>query len=281
MMLLNGRIVKEEGLTLLKNKISSLKRKPSLAVIQVGNDEASNIYIRNKEKTAVNLECGFKHIKYDEDVKEEKILEVIDELNNDTSIDGIIVQMPIPKHLNASNIQNRIKSSKDVDGLTDINAGLLFHNKECLSPATAIGIINLLKHYNIELSNKHVVIVGRSNLVGKPLMSLMLNNDATVTICHSKTNNLSEITKTADILIAAVGKKDLITTEMVKDGAVIVDVGINKVNDKLYGDIDFDNVKEKVSYITPVPGGVGQMTILELFNNLYKAYELNKIDSNN
>ena len=182
--------------------------------------------------------------------------------------------MPIPKHLNETLIQNRVKSYKDVDGLTDINAGLLVHNKDSLISCTPHGILTLLNYYDIKISKKHVVIVGRSNLVGKPLINLMLNNDATVTVCHSKTENLSDITKTADILIVAVGRPNFIKEDMVKDGAVVVDVGINRVDDKIVGDVDFDSVSKKVSAITPVPGGVGQMTILELFNNLYKAYHL-------
>lgn len=274
MILLDGKIVKEEKLKLLKIKINELPRKLGLAVIQVGDNPASNIYIKNKEKMALLLNVNFNHIKYDEDVEEEEILKKIDELNNDELIDGILIQMPISKHLNESIIQNRVLPSKDVDGLTDINAGLLMHNKECLIPCTPLGILELLKHYEINVKGKHVVIVGRSNLVGKPLHNLMLNNDATVTVCHSHTNNLSDITKLADILVVAVGKPNLITKDMVKENAVVIDVGINKVDDKLCGDVDFNSVKDITSYITPVPGGVGQMTVLELFNNLYKTYNL-------
>ena len=173
-------------------------------------------------------------------------------------------------------VQNRVLQNKDVDGLTDINMGLLSHNKDSLVPCTPYGIMELLKYYNISIEGKHVVIVGRSNLVGKPLASLMLNNNATVTVCHSYTKNLESITKTADILVVAAGKKGLITGEMIKDGAIVVDVGINRIDGKLYGDVDFESVKDKVSAITPVPNGVGQMTVLELFNNLYKAYNMSK-----
>lgn len=274
MFLLDGRKVKEVGLENLKSKLAKLDKTLTLAVIQIGNDPASNIYVSNKNKTAAKLGCNFIHIKFDETVEEKEVLEKIDELNYDEDIDGILVQMPIPKHLNETLIQNRVKSYKDVDGLTDINAGLLVHNKDSLISCTPHGILTLLNYYDIKISKKQVVIVGRSNLVGKPLINLMLNNDATVTVCHSKTENLSDITKTADILIVAVGRPNFIKEDMVKDGAVVVDVGINRVDDKIVGDVDFDSVSKKVSAITPVPGGVGQMTILELFNNLYKAYHL-------
>lgn len=274
MFLLDGRKVKEVGLENLKSKLAKLDKTLTLAVIQIGNDPASNIYVSNKNKTATKLGCNFIHIKFDETVEEKEVLEKIDELNYDEDIDGILVQMPIPKHLNETLIQNRVKSYKDVDGLTDINAGLLVHNKDSLISCTPHGILTLLNYYDIKISKRHVVIVGRSNLVGKPLINLMLNNDATVTVCHSKTENLSDITKTADILIVAVGRPNFIKEDMVKDGAVVVDVGINRVDDKIVGDVDFDSVSKKVSAITPVPGGVGQMTILELFKNLYKAYHL-------
>ena len=257
MFLLDGRKVKEVGLENLKSKLAKLDKTLTLAVIQIGNDPASNIYVSNKNKTATKLGCNFIHIKFDETVEEKEVLEKIDELNYDEDIDGILVQMPIPKHLNETLIQNRVKSYKDV-----------------LISCTPHGILTLLNYYDIKISKKHVVIVGRSNLVGKPLINLMLNNDATVTVCHSKTENLSDITKTADILIVAVGRPNFIKEDMVKDGAVVVDVGINRVDDKIVGDVDFDSVSKKVSAITPVPGGVGQMTILELFNNLYKAYHL-------
>ena len=278
MRLLDGKKIKLEKVEELKKEISSLKRKPGIVVIQVGNDEASNVYVKNKEKTALDLGCNFEHIKFEEDTPEDVLLGKIDKLNEDSNVDGIIVQMPLPKHLNTNLIQNRVSYKKDIDGLTDINAGLLFHNKDSLIPCTPKGIMEMLDYYNISVSGKHVVIVGRSELVGRPLMSLMLNNNATVTICHSYTNNMEKITKKADILICAVGKKHIITKEMVRKGAVVIDVGINREDGKLYGDVDFDNVKDKASYITPVPGGVGQMTVLSLYQNLLKAYRLNNLD---
>lgn len=276
MTILDGKRIKEEKIAELKKEIDLLDRKPGIAVIQVGNNEASNVYIKSKEKTANDLGCNFHHIKFDENVKEEEILKKIDELNDDKQIDGILVQMPIPNHLNTNLIQNRVNPIKDIDGLTDINSGLLLHNKISHIPCTPKGIMEIFKYYNIDIKGKHVVIVGRSDLVGKPLMSLMLNNNATVTICHSYTFNLKNITQLADILIVAVGKKHIITSDMVKDGVIVIDVGINRIDNKLYGDVDYENVKEKSSYITPVPGGVGQTTVLSLYQNLINAYRLNK-----
>lgn len=274
MELLDGKKIKLEKIEELKNEVSKLKRKPSIVVIQVGDDPASSVYVKNKEKSALDLGCVFEHIKFDADVDEDLILGKIDKLNEDDNVDGIIVQMPLPSKFNTTKIQNRVSHKKDIDGLTDINAGLLFHNKDTLIPCTPKGIMEMLDYYNISVSGKHVVIVGRSELVGRPLMSLMLNNNATVTICHSYTSNLKDICKKADILVAAVGKKHMITKDMVKKGAVVIDVGINRDDGKLYGDVDFDNVKDIASYITPVPGGVGQMTVLALYQNLLKAYRL-------
>ena len=272
MELLDGKKIKKERIEELKKEIANLDRKPGIAVVQIGNDPASCVYVGNKEKTALNLGCYFKHVKLEENVSEEEVISKINELNCDNEIDGIIVQMPLPKHLNTSKILNSVNKDKDIDGLTDINAGLLFHNKDCFIPCTPKGILSILNYYNIDTKGKHVVIIGRSELVGKPLMALMLNNNATVTICHSYTNNLMNITKDADILIVAVGKKHLINEAFIKEGAVIIDVGINREDGKLYGDVNFDAVKDKCSYITPVPGGVGQMTVLSLYENLLKAY---------
>ena len=275
MILLDGRVVKQKVLEELKEITSKLDTKLGLAVIQVGEDEASKVYVRQKEKMANELGFNFIHKKLNEKVSQEELLNEIDKLNEDKNVHGILVQMPIPKHLNAKVVQNRILPYKDVDGLTDINAGKLMHNKDGLVPCTPQGIVDLLKEYNIELEGKNVVIVGRSDLVGKPLAALMINNNATVTLCHSKTKNLSDITKNADIVVMAVGKARLLKSEDIKNDAVIVDVGINRMEyGSLCGDVDFEGVKDKVSYITPVPGGVGQMTVAELAMNTYKAYLL-------
>lgn len=273
MELLDGKVVKAKLLEDLKDKINKLDTKLGLTVIQVGEDPASSVYVRQKNKMAENLGFNFNHIKLDENIKEEDLLNIIEKLNKDDNVDGILVQMPIPNHLNAKKVQNAILPCKDVDGLTDINMGKLSHNIDSLVPCTPMGIIDLLKYYNIDISGKNVVIIGRSDLVGKPLASLMTNNDATVTLCHSKTKNLSFYTKNADILVVAIGRANFIKKEDVKDGAIIVDVGINRMEDgKLCGDVLFEEVKDKASYISPVPGGVGQMTVAELGYNTYKAH---------
>ena len=276
MILLDGKKLKKEKLESLKEKLSKLDKKLGLRVIQVGEDPASTKYVGQKEKMAENLGYDFEHIKEDENITEEKLIKIIDELNSNEDVNGILVQMPLPKHINASKVQNRIDPLKDVDGLTDINSGLLAHNKDCLVPCTPMGIISLLAEYNIELEGKTAVMVGRSDLVGKPMSSLLLNNNATVITCHSKTKNLKDFTSQADILIAAVGKPNFITEDMVKEGAVVIDVGIHVIDGKWCGDVNFDEVSPKCSYITPVPGGVGQMTVAELGENVYKAYQLQK-----
>ena len=273
--LLNGKKVRKEILTKLKTQVEKLPRKLGLCVIQVGNDPASCVYIRQKEKMAEQLNYNFRHLKFKENISEKELLNKIEELNKDDLIDGILVQMPLPKHLNPRVRENAIDPLKDVDGLTDINTGKLFHNVDSLIPCTPKGIIDLLAYYQIPLEGKNVVIIGRSDLVGKPLEGLMTNRNATVTLCHSKTKNLQAITKTADILVVAVGKPHLITKEYIKDGTIIIDVGINRLEDgTLCGDVLFEDVKEKASAITPVPGGVGPMTIAELAQNTYQAYLL-------
>lgn len=273
--LLDGKVVKTMALEGLKKLVNEIERPLGLTVIQVGDNASSNIYIKQKRKMAEFLGFNFNHIKLEDDVTLEEILKIIDELNNDEKVDGILVQMPVPEHLDSKVIQNAINPLKDVDGLTDINMGKLVHKKECLVPCTALGIMELLNYYNISVTSKNVVVVGRSDLVGRPVAELLINSSATVTLCHSKTKDLASITRGADILIVAVGKSRLITKDMVKDGAVVIDVGINKLEDgSLCGDVNFENVKDKCSYITPVPGGVGQMTVLELGFNTYKAYLL-------
>lgn len=273
-MILDGKKLKEKKLNILKEETSKLDKKLTLCVIQVGEDTASEIYVNQKKKMADFVGFAFKHIKLKNDVSEDYLLSIIDKENKDDKTTGIIVQMPLPSHINETKIQNAIDYNKDIDGLSDINTGRLVHNRKALISCTPKGILELLKEYNIKIESKHVVIVGRSNLVGKPLVNLFLNENATVTICHSKTKNLKDYTITADILISAVGKKNLITKDMVKQNAVVIDVGITRENNKLYGDVDFDNVSNKASYITPVPGGVGPMTVTELGYNVLEAYQL-------
>lgn len=276
MELLNGKIVKESIINDLLEKVDKLDRQLGLTVIQVGEDPASDVYIKQKEKMANSLGYSFNHLKYDVNVPEDFLVAKIEELNKDPLIDGILVQMPLPTNLNAKRIQNTISPNKDVDGLTDINMGKLAHNVDALVACTPLGIMEMLKYYDISVQNKNVVIIGRSDLVGKPLFNLMINNNATVTLCHSKTKNLKFYTKNADVLIVAIGKPNFINKDYIKEEAVIIDVGINRINSKLCGDVDFESVKDICSYITPVPGGVGQMTIAELARNVYNAYLLNK-----
>lgn len=270
-MILDGKKISNEILNNLQEKIKDLNL--SLAVIQIGNDPSSNVYIKQKEKICLKMNIEFKHIKLDINIKEEELMEIINKLNNDNTT-GILLQLPIPKYFNLNKIQNYINKDKDVDGFNYYNVNKVISNEEGLIPCTAKGILTLLNAYSIKLESKHVVIVGRSNLVGRPVSNLLLNENATVTICHSKTNNLKEFTKQADILIVAVGKKHLITSDMIKKDSIIIDVGISKIDNKLYGDVEFDKIKDIVSYITPVPGGVGPMTICSLVENLYEAYLL-------
>lgn len=271
--IINGKKLRDEIIEELKKEIKHYMIKPCLAVIQIGDDPASNTYIKAKEKACDEIGIYFKHIKFDETAKEVEVINKILELNNDEYVHGILLQLPLPEGFNADKLINYIARNKDVDGLTDINLGKLYNNKPCLISCTPLGIMKLLENEKIDIEGKKVTIVGRSSLVGKPLLGLMLNNNATVTICHSKTANLSTHTKNADILIVAVGKKHFIKENMVKNDAIIIDVGINKEDGKLYGDVDFDAVKEKVSKITPVPGGVGPMTVAMLMKNVITAYQ--------
>lgn len=275
-MLLEARELKKNILEELKAEITKNNDKIGLAIIQIGDDKASDIYVNQKEKMANFLGFNYKHYKYNSNVSEKELIEKIIELNNNDNINGILVQLPIPKKLNKDKIINSIDYRKDVDGLTDINVGRLVSGKGCLIPCTPLGIINLLDYYNIEVENKNVVIVGRSMLVGKPISSLLINKNATVTVCHSKTKNLKEYTKNADILIVAIGKANFITKDMIKENSIIIDVGINRVGKKLCGDVNFDEVIDKASMITPVPGGIGQMTVASLAQNTYKSYKLTK-----
>ena len=277
--IIDGKLISSKIKEKIKEKIQNFDVKPTLVVIQVGNNEASNVYVKNKKNAAINVGMNFNHIHFEETINEQEIIKTIEKLNKDNTVNGIIVQLPLPHHLNSNKIINHIVPIKDVDGLTTINLGKLFNDEECLTSCTPAGIIELLKAYNIKLEGKCVTIVGRSTLVGKPLIHMLLKENATVVVCHSKTVDLKQFTTKADILIVAAGKKHLICSEMVKNGAIIIDVGINKIDNKLYGDVNFNDVLDKVSYITPVPGGVGPMTIAILLNNTLKSYNMmNKKD---
>ena len=257
----------------IKNSVKGCMIKPCLAVIQVGEDEASNIYIKAKEHACNEAGIYFKHLKYDVNVLEKELINKIIELNNDEYVNGIIVQLPLPGNLNTQRIINHITSSKDVDGLNDINTGKLVNDRDGMVPCTAQGIIELLKSYEVEIEGANVVIVGRGKLVGKPLISLFLRNNATVTVCHSKTKDLRSFTSNADILVVATGSKHLIGRDDVKEGAVVIDVGVTREDGKIYGDVDIDAVKSKVSLITPPVGGVGPMTVAMLLKNVIKNHE--------
>lgn len=258
----------------IKQIINETKITPSLAVIQVGDNKASSIYIKNKKKACEEVGIRFEHIKFNDTISEELVINEIKRLNNDISINGILVQLPLPLGFDEGKIINTISPVKDVDGLTYQNVGNLVLENDCLVPCTPLGVMELLKAYNVRLSGKNVCIVGRSNLVGKPLIQLLLRNDATLSVCHSKSLDIKNHTKQADVLIVAAGHPNLITKDMVKDGVVIIDVGINKEGNLLCGDVDFDNVSKKASLITPVPGGVGPMTVACLLKNVVKAYQI-------
>lgn len=270
-MIIDGKLVSTELKNTLKKQIETYKIKPKLVVIQVGNNEASNVYIKQKIKCADAIGAICVHEKLDENITTSELINLINSLNQDESVNGMIVQLPLPKHIDEYAVLNTIIPSKDVDGLTEINAGKLACSKPGLISCTSNGVIKLLKYYNIEIEGKKVVIVGRSNLVGKPLINLFLMENATVTCCHSKTVDLKHFTLDADILVVAVGKPKLINADMVKEGAVVIDVGINRLETGLCGDVDFENVSKKASYITPVPGGVGAMTVAMLYNNLVET----------
>lgn len=256
----------------LKEKIGALKKAPGLAVVIVGSDPASQIYVRNKIKACGEL--GIRSFSYElpETASQKELEDVLDELAVNPEVNGILLQLPLPKGLNAESATSRIPFEKDVDGFSAENLGLLLLHKERTVACTPLGVMKILEHEGVEIAGKNAVVLGRSDTVGKPMAMLLLNANATVTICHSKTKNLKEICKNADILVSAIGKAKFVTADMVKDGAVVIDVGINRdENGKLCGDVDFENVKEKTSCITPVPGGVGPMTITMLMYNTYLA----------
>ena len=267
--------IKEE----IREEISTFTdRQPSLVTILVGDDPASKVYVANKEKACNSV--GITNIteRLPESTTEQELLDLIERYNWDLTVDGILVQLPLPKHINSDKVISAIWPEKDVDGFHPQNVAKLWTRRttnDCIVPCTPLGIMRLIEEADIDLEGKNVVVVGRSNIVGLPVAKLCLNANATVTVVHSKTKNLAEITRAADVLIVAIGKDRFVTDDMVKDGAVVIDVGINRVEGKLYGDVDFDSVSEKASYITPVPGGVGPMTICYLLYNTINCYKHN------
>ncbi|MCM3715241.1 bifunctional methylenetetrahydrofolate dehydrogenase/methenyltetrahydrofolate cyclohydrolase FolD [Halalkalibacter oceani] len=272
--LLNGKELAQKKREQLKSDVEALTehhRQPGLAVILVGEDPASTTYVRSKQKACEQAGIYSVLIKKDDTISEEELLAEIDRLNEDPKIDGILVQLPIPKHISEQAVIERIHPDKDVDGFHPINIGKMMTGEETFLPCTPYGVVEMLKEAKIEIAGKHAVIVGRSNIVGKPVGQLLLNENATVTYCHSRTKNLREMTKQADILIVAIGRPNFIEAADVKPGAVVVDVGINRVDGKLCGDVDFEGVKEVASHLTPVPGGVGPMTITMLLENTVQS----------
>ncbi len=274
--IMDGKALSNKILNEIKEKTALLKTKPGLCVILVGDNPASRIYVKNKEKQA--QDAGFNSTVYrlSENTDKNELLRLIDKLNNDNTVDGILLQLPLPKHLNPYDFLDKIDPKKDVDGFHPVNAGKIMLNENPYAvPCTPKGILTLLDEYKIQIEGANVVIIGRSNIVGKPLAQLLLNRNATVTVAHSKTKNLSEIAKQADILVSATGHPDMITKDMVKKGAVVIDVGIIRdENGRLRGDVDFNSIKETAGFITPVPGGVGPMTIASLIQNTYSLHIL-------
>ena len=276
--IISGKECSEKVRAEIAADVESFKAKhgyaPGLTVIIVGENPASVVYVRNKKKACIDAGMSSEIIEMPESTSEEELLERIDALNRDEHVHGILVQLPLPSHINEEAVINRISPEKDVDAFHPVNVGKVMTGNFSFVPCTPAGVMEMLKFKGIEISGKHCVIIGRSNIVGKPQAMLMLKENATVTVCHSKTKNLSEITKTADIIVAAVGRAKFVTADMVKAGAVVVDVGINRTDDgKLCGDVDFEAVEPIASYITPVPGGVGPMTITMLLKNTLTAAE--------
>ena len=273
--LMDGKQLAKKIRTNLKKECEELKEKginPKFAVIMVGNDSASKIYVKSKSKACEEIGIEFEEFLLSEDITQEKLENLIDELNKNKKVHGILVQSPIPKHLDVNRAFEKIAPEKDVDGFNSVNVGKLALNRDTFVSCTPYGIMKIFEEYQIDLTGKEVVIVGRSNIVGKPLIQCVLSKNATVTVCHSKTKNLAEHTKRADVVIAAIGKPHFITAEMVKENAVVIDVGINRTEEgKILGDVEFETVEKKAEYITPVPGGVGPMTIAMLMNNVIKA----------
>ena len=279
--IMDGKALSQKIKDEVKGEVEKLKKEgiyPKLAVIMVGDDAASKVYVRNKTNACIYTGIQYEEVLLDSKTTMEELLVCINELNRRKDIHAILLQSPVPEHLDIYEAFKTIDYRKDVDGFSPINIGRLTLNRQTFISCTAHGIIKLLEEYNVNISGANVVIIGRSNIVGKPLAQCLLNRDATVTICHSKTKNIEQITKTADILISAVGKPKFVTEDMVKEGATVIDVGINRTESGLIGDVDFENVSKKASYITPVPGGVGPMTVAMLMNNIVIAAKYLKED---
>ena len=276
MIILDGKKVSNKKLLTLKEKVSKLNRKLGLAIIEIGDNKESKIYINQKKKIALYLNYNCQIFSFDEQTPEENIINKIKELNNDNNIDGIIVELPIPKKYSQEKIINAIIAEKDIDCLTNKNIAKLNNNTPYLLPCTPKGLLDLLDYYKITLKNKNITIIGKSILVGTPLYNILKNNNISVNLLDSKTENITNYTLYSDIIIIAIGKKQFLKNNMIKKDTIIIDVGINYYNGHIYGDVDYESVKENVSYITPVPGGVGPMTIYELMDNIYLTHKKRK-----
>jgi len=278
--IIDGKALAKKVRIGLKHEVDELKEKginPKLAVIMVGNDSSSEIYVRNKSKACDKVGVEFEEFLLDENTEMEELLSLIEKLNKDDNVDGILLQSPIPKHLDIDKAFRTIAPEKDVDGFNPVNVGKLVLGQDCFISCTPYGVVKMLEEYNIETEGKNAVIIGRSNIVGKPMIQCLLEKNATVTVCHSRTKNIEEITRKADIVVVAIGRDRFLKADMVKEGAVVIDVGINRTEEGIFGDVDYENVSKKASYITPVPGGVGPMTIAMLLNNVVKAAKNNKL----
>lgn len=275
-MLLDGLLISKKRNEELKTKIKNENLKLKTSIILVGEDPASLVYVKGKIKASKEVGIETELINLSNNIKESELESLIKRLNNDSSVNGILLQLPLPKGFNEKKMINLIDPNKDIDGFTTINQGKLFQKLDCINAATPQGIINLIDEYNIDVSGMNVVVIGRSQIVGLPIAKLLLDRNASVTICHSKTKDIKLYTKEADLVVVAVGIAKLLKEDMVKDGVIVIDVGINRIDGKLIGDVDFENVSKKASYITPVPRGVGPMTINALLENVYKISKMER-----
>jgi 5,10-methylene-tetrahydrofolate dehydrogenase/Methenyl tetrahydrofolate cyclohydrolase len=277
--IISGRELAKKSREDLKQYVDGLKAKgsrvPCIATILVGNDGGSIYYVKNQNKLCNELGITSKDIFLEETISEKELIQIIEELNENINVDGIMLQVPLPAHIDEKKVTSKISYKKDVDGLTEVNTGRLYKGEKCFIPCTPMSVIELIKSTGIELEGKNAVVVGRSNIVGKPVVQLLLNENCTVTICHSKTKNLKEICKTADILVTAIGRPNFITSEFVQEGAVVIDVGTSSVDGKITGDVNFSEVQEVAGFVTPVPGGVGAMTTTLLLRNTCEAFKAN------
>lgn len=273
--ILDGKELSKKIKENLKIEVDKLKEQginPKLAVIMVGDNSASAVYVKNKSNACKKVGIDFEEFLLPEETTEDELIELIEKLNVDNTVDGILLQSPVPNHININRAFETISPKKDVDGFNAVNVGNLTIGRDCFVSCTPYGVMRMLEEYNIDVAGKTAVVIGRSNIVGKPMLQCLLSKDATVTICHSKTKSLEEVVSKADIVIAAIGKPNFVTGNMIKEGAVVIDVGINRLEDgKLCGDVNFEEASQKASYITPVPGGVGPMTVAMLVENVVKA----------